>query len=288
MDLHADQSFLNDYIRRNGTDWKKRTARKSSSPPHGGFSPGLHIVQPLGEQLYIIEAGSGCSQKVSIGAEVSSMVAVDDVHGTNRLDLVVVTDEGKTITLESASPYHPLNTWNHGEIRGRMNAHAHGYSASQGIFVHEVSRQYLDIFGVYVPITFEIFDNRPNIQNEPDRRKYAVDIRDGTSSKRVLWRKEYSQPGVYTERIFIRYGPGYYALSVVMKTSHGLLYEDTFHMGYNVDFMDGFGSLLVVPLLVAALTILLCGVKKPSWDDEDADSDRESNVRGILDQELPS
>ena len=86
VDLHADQSFLNDYIRRNGTEWKKRTARKSSSPPHCGSSPGLHIVQPLGEQLSIIEAGSGCSQKISIGAEVSSMVAVDDVHGTIPTD----------------------------------------------------------------------------------------------------------------------------------------------------------------------------------------------------------
>jgi hypothetical protein len=151
-----------------------------------------------------------------------------------------------------------------------------------------VSRQYLDIFGVYVPITFEIFDNRPNIQNEPDRRKYVVDIRDGTSSKRVLWRKEYSQPGVYTERVFIRYGPGYYSLSVVMRTSHGLLYEDTFHMGYNVHFMDGFGSLLVIPLLVASLTIFLCGAKKASWDDEEMDGEREDNGRGILDQELPS
>jgi hypothetical protein len=285
VDLHADISFLDDYLRRNGTQWEKRPTRNLASPPHGGSSSGLHIVQPLGEHVYIIEAGSGCTQKVSIGAEVSSMVAVDDVHGTNKLDLVVVTEAGNTITLESSSPYHPLNTWNHGEIRGRTNSHAHGYSASQGIFVHEVSRQYVDIFGVYVPITFEIFDNRRNIQHEPGRRMYNVDIRDGTSSKRMLWRKDYTEAGVYTERVYIRYGPGYYSLSVVMKTSHGLIYEDTFHIGYNVHFMDGFGSLLVIPLLVASVTILLCGAKKASWDDEEFD---ETNSRGILDQELPA
>jgi hypothetical protein len=285
VDLHQDQSFIKDYIRRNGTAWSPRKAR-STTP---GSASGLHIVYPQDQYLFIIEGGSGCNQVIPIGDPISAMVQVDDVHGTNRLDLIVSTEAGDVITLESPSPYHPLNTWSQGELRGRTNGHAHGYSASQGIYVHERSRQYVDIFGVYVPITFEIFDNRPNIQNEDAKRQYLVEVRDGPSSKRALFRAKYDTPGVYTERFYIRYGPGYYTLHVTMLTSHGLLYEDTYHIGYNVRFMDGFGTLLWLPLLVAALTIVLFGSKKSNWDDDDeVDSDREGHSLGILGRTLPS
>jgi hypothetical protein len=169
-----------------------------------------------------------------------------------------------------------------------MNGHAHGYSASQGIFVHEASRQFVDVFGVYVPITFEIFDNRPNVQNEKEKRQYSVEIRDGPSSKRALFRAKYEEPGVYTDRFYVRYGPGFYTFHVVMLTSHGLLYEDTFHVGYNVRFMDGFGTLLWLPLLLAAVPILLFGSRKSNWQDEETDGDRDGHALGILGRSLPS
>jgi len=289
VDLHADQTFLDDYIRRNGTRWtpRRRASVTASAPPHGGSAAGLHIVFPQAEMLYIIEGGSGCSQTISIGDPVSAMIQVDDVHGTNRLDLVVSTESGDIITLESATPYHPLNTWSHGELRGRMNGLVHGFSASQGIFVHEMSRQYTDIFGVYVPITFEIFDNRPNIRNEPNKRKYLVEVRAGTSSKRALFRAEYNETGVFTERVYIRFGPGYYSLNLVMMTSHGLMYEDTFHVGYNVHFMSGFSALLWLPLLVASATIFFCGVKKASWDDQGSETEDEGQMP-LLGRDIPS
>jgi hypothetical protein len=287
VDLHADQSFLEKYIRRNSEPWRQ-VSRKSSHPRNGGSAFGLHIVYPSGKSLFIIEAGSGCTQTISIGEDVTAMVSVDDVHGTNRLDLVVATKAGNIVTLESASPYHPLNVWNNGETRGRLGGNAHGYSASQGVFVHSTSRQYVDIFGVYVPITFEIFDNRPNIRNEPARRKYRVEIRDGASPKRALLKTEYNKPGVYTERVYVRFGPGFYSLSVVLTTTHGLVYEDIFHIGYNVHFMSGFGMLLWLPLVVAAATIVFCGVKRDSYDDDgEMNGDRSSSM-GILGRVLPT
>ena len=204
VDLHSNQEYISDYIRRNSTHFSRtarRVTKKSNEPsiPQGGAVGGLHIVQPIGKELFIIEGGSGCLQKVNIGDEVSTMVQVDDIHATNGLDLLVSTDSGNVITLESPAPYHPLNTWNRGATRGR-NSHAHGYTASQGVFVHEVSRQFKDTFGVYVPITFEIFDNRPGIEREPEKKVYKIEIRDGTSSKRVLHRAEYSSSGVVRYR----------------------------------------------------------------------------------------
>jgi hypothetical protein len=273
VDLHSDQEFLLDYIRRNGTKWYKERRRESGSPaPHGGLSSGLHIVLPVGSDLVIAEAGSGCIQSISIGDDILAMVQADDVHGTNSLDLVITTASGNTVTLESQSPYHPLNVWNNGETRGRANNAAHGYSASQGVFVHDVSRKFRDIFGVYIPITFEIFDNRPNIMNEPDKRVYKVEVREGLSKARL--KKAYNSTGVYTERIYIPSGPGYYALTVVLKTTHGLIYEDTFHIGYNINYMEGFGILLWLPLVIACIVIFVLGTKPGThWEDDDFQGD---------------
>jgi hypothetical protein len=157
-----------------------------------------------------------------------------------------------------------------------------GFTASQGIFVRDVSRRFRDVFGVYVPVTLEIFDNRPNIANEPDKRVYKVEIRDGTSPKRAVFRKTYSQSGVYTERLYINYGPGFYTLSVLMKSTHGIYYEDIFHVGYNVHFMDGFGLLLYLPLFLAAIPIFFCSKKKANWDDDDfGEDERDGKGLGI-------
>jgi hypothetical protein len=69
----------------------------------------------------IIGAGSGFVQKMDIGDVITSMVLANDVHGSNRLDLVVSTAAGNIVTLESpAVPYHPWNVWNNGETRGRI------------------------------------------------------------------------------------------------------------------------------------------------------------------------
>lgn len=285
IDLHSEQDHWKAYISRNGTAWTQPASNKPASGaiPHGGSAAGLHVVQPVGSNLYIIEAGSGCTQLISIGEEIASMVQADDVHGTNNIDLVISTKSGDIVTLESpAVPYHPLNVWNTGEVRGRRNNFAHGFSASQGIFVHEMSRQYRDIFGVYVPITFEIFDNRPNIQNEQDKRQYHVEIRDGTSAKRAMFRKTFNEAGVYTERLYINYGPGYYTLTVLLRTSHGLQYEDVFHLGYNVHYMDGFGLLLWLPLFLASIFIVSCSKRKANWDDDEYDEVARGKNQGIL------
>jgi hypothetical protein len=286
VDLHADQSWLESYLHRGETRYTKPALSGSrEKPPNGGRDIGLHIVFPAENTIVIIEGGSGCAQTVSVGDRVLSMVQVDDVHGTGNLDLVITTASGNVITLESPAPFHPLNVWNSGEMRGRTNAFAHGYSASQGIFVHDVSRQYRDIFGVYIPVTFEIFDNRPNIKNEPDRRKYFVEVRAGTS--RPIFRKTYEQVGVFTERMYIPYGPGYYQLTAMLKTTHGIIYEDTFHVGYNVNYMKGFGMMLWLPLLISAICIFLCGTRKSHWDDEDYDGDDRNGRQGILGGPLP-
>ena len=76
-----------------------------------------------------------------------------------------------------------------------------------------------------------------------------------------------------------------------MTTSHGLVYEDSFAIGYNVHFLNGFGLLLWLPLCVACITIVLCGAKRTNWADDDYEGDldaRENSSLGILGRSLPS
>ncbi|EJK59276.1 hypothetical protein THAOC_20524, partial [Thalassiosira oceanica] len=214
--------------------------KESAPQPHGGTGRGLHIVQPVGSTINIIEGSTSCEQRLDLGDTIPSMVQADDIHGTGGVDLgawcvssshllqffiifpsadvrfceVVTTAQGEIITLESDSvPFHPLNTHSAGAARSPgSNSQSHGFSASQGIFVHPISRQYRDVLGVYLPVTFEIFDRRPNIDKEVDKQLYAVEIRAGMSAKRTVFSKTYNSVGVYTEKVQIQvsvnYAPG--------------------------------------------------------------------------------
>ncbi|KAL7536549.1 hypothetical protein ACHAXR_007234, partial [Thalassiosira sp. AJA248-18] len=300
IDLHEDQHHWLDQMHGlseddiatihaiNSEAFKDHELNDSTKPrPHGGSGRGLHVVQPLGSKLHILEGSTSCEQTVDVGDSIPSMVQADDVHGTGGLDLVVTTSQGDILTLESdVVPYHPLNVWSAGVTRapGSSNAQAHGFSSTQGIFVHPISRQFRDILGIYVPITFEIFDRRPSIENEPSRRVYQVDIRAGMSSKRVVFSHTYDTPGVYTEKIQIPYGPGYYAFSVRLSTTHGIVYEDTFHVGWNVNYMGGLWLIVCLPLILAAIPILLFK-RKPNWEE---DEDYGTRGTGILGRTPPS
>jgi len=282
-DIDKIRAINNEASRQHGID-------DSAKPrPHGGSGRGLHVVQPLGSTLHIIEGSTSCEQTIDVGDSIPAMVQADDVHGTGGLDLVVTTSQGEILTLESdVVPYHPLNVWSAGMTRvpGSSNAQAHGFSSTQGIFVHPISRQFRDILGIYVPITFEIFDRRPSIKNEENRRQYQVDVRAGMSVKRTVFSHTYDAPGVYTEKIQIPYGPGYYAFSVRLRTTHGIVYEDTFHIGWNVNYMGVLWLIVCLPLVLAAIPILMFK-RKPNWE-EDKDYGGGSRGTGILGRAPPS
>ena len=245
----------------------------------------LGSVQPLGQNLHIIEGATACTETIDVGENIPSMVMADDVHGTGGLDLVVTTSKGEILTLESdVVPYHPLNVWSAGVSRSPgSNAQSHGFSSKQGIFVHHISRQFRDILGIYLPITFEIFDRRPNIEHEKNRQLYYVDIRAGMSAKRTIFTYTYNATGVYTERVQIPFGPGYYSVSIRLRTTHGIVYEDTFHVGFNVNYMGGLWVMVFVPLVIATALVLM-KVRKPNWKE---DEDYGGRGTGILGRAVP-
>ena len=110
-------------------------------------------------------------------------------------------------------------------------------------------------------------------------------MRDGTSAKEPIFWKTYNKAGVYTEGVYVNYGLRYYTITVLLRTSHGLIYEDVFHLGYNVHYMDGLGMILWLPLSLAAIFIFNCSKKKIDWDDDEYDEvvRGKGRGRGILD-----
>jgi hypothetical protein len=287
VDLHGDQHHWMDSLHGLSAESVDRIREKNIEAsrfdlpkprPHGGSGRGLHVVQPLGSTLHIIEGSTSCVNSIDVGDTIPSMVQADDVHGTGGLDLVVTTSQGEILTLESDMvPYHPLNVWSAGVTRapGSSNAHAHGFSSTQGIFVHPISRQFRDILGIFIPITFEIFDRRPSVNNQEN--KYQVDIRAGISVKRTIYTRTFNTTGVYTERIQIPFGPGYYALSVRMVSTHGIVYEDSFHIGWNVNYMGNLWLIVCLPLVLASIPILFFK-RKANWKEDDDFGD---NARGL-------
>ena len=272
IQMEGSESYLDDYIatipnpllvdlhaRSKGSSWKhvisqasKTSATRKGRITHGGISPGLHIVQPLQSMLYIIEGGSGCCNAKNMNFEVHAMAQIDDMHGTETLDLVLTSTTGDVYTLDlpDVVPYHPLN------VHPRPGVYVHGSSASAGIFVHNMDRKYRDVLGVVFYITLEVFD-RKSIDNQGgDNNKYYVEIRDGPSARRKIFKKIYNRPGVYPEKIYIPYGPGYYTLCIRMKTNHGLIYEDVIHLGYNVNYSVGLTSMLIFPIIAAIISII--------------------------------
>ena len=75
-------------------------------------------------------------------------------------------------------------------------------------------------------------------------------------------------PGIYTEQVFVPFGPGYYTVTARLTTTHGLVYEDVFSLGYNVDFASGLAWIVLVPLIVAAIPLLSIR-RKANWQEDD-------------------
>jgi len=214
----------------------------------------VHIVQPIQSNLHIIDGISGCIQVINIGDGIASMVQVDDVSGTGTLDLIVRTTTGEILTLEVPDdiPFHPLN------VRSRPGVPVHSFSASSGIYVHEHSRGYRQVLGMPLVFTFEFFDGGYRIEQGYRSRPYMVEMRLGTSGRRSIFQRIYDKPGVYTQEVYIPYSPGYYTVSVRLRTMHGLVHEDTFHFGHNMNYANSLPWLAILPLFATAILLLLC------------------------------
>ncbi|CAN0306385.1 unnamed protein product, partial [Hapterophycus canaliculatus] len=88
---------------------------------HRGVGGGLHLLAPSEDgHVFVIEATTGCVNKIDLGERVRSMVLADDVDGDGTLDLVMGTMSGEVVALSTNMPFHPLNAWS-SQVRGPLN-----------------------------------------------------------------------------------------------------------------------------------------------------------------------
>ena len=106
---------------------------KPHTPGYGGDARGLHILIPAPDgNIYIVEGGSGCTQKLTVGAPLNPLLLADELTGDGRFSIVASTTDEQLLAFETPLPAHPLNVWE-GVVRGRRNGFVHGYGgASQG------------------------------------------------------------------------------------------------------------------------------------------------------------
>ena len=248
IDLHEDQNY---WLTKNVKSHSKN--RKSSLPGHGGNSKGLHIVVSANKHIYFIEGATGCTNRFNVGENIRNMVLAGDITGNGKLSFFVTTLSGEALTFETPLKSHSLNSWL-SPLRSRQNGFVQGYSSPVGIFVHERSSEFRDVLGYFFPITFEIFDRR----HLPDeyKRKFTVTIGVGTGNSQIRFKKEYSETGVFTERIALRTN-NYSTIVVSLKTEHGLYFEETFVVGYNVRYGEGLEWLIALPIILAAIPLIL-------------------------------
>jgi len=214
------------------------------------------ILQPWNSKLFIIQPmmanENGCMQTFDLGSEISSVqVAELDDNDIGMIHIIATSISGEIITLETH-----LNLSK--SLPHIHSTHSRMSDGLRNIFVDERSRKWRNIVGTTVPVTFTLVDTKPTPM-KGEEYTYPVEIRVNRSSKNIIFRKVYDSPGTFTEKLELPFPPGYYTLTIRLRTHDGIIVDDEIQFSYNINsFSVEMLSLMVsVPLLVVAVALLL-------------------------------
>ena len=213
--------------------------------PIGGGGGGLHVVVPASDgHVYVVEGATGCANRVDIGEEVHAMPLAEDVSGSGTMDLVVATATGDVAVFDTGVPYNALNAWP-GQLRGGRNGFVHGRAQGVRVVGGAGCRT---VIGNAVQLRIEIVD--------VGGRGAPYDVAVATGAAKRVARFLYEKPGAYTLVLPLP-APGHTPVTVSMTTHHGLFYEDSTCIRYNVDFYRPLKFALLLPLMAASAIGLL-------------------------------
>ncbi len=101
--------------------------RGAKTRPSDSFhGRGLHLLVPTFDgHIYVIEALSGCAERIDVGERVVTMPLLDDVTNDGYLDMLIGTMSGELLLFDTSVPYHPLNSWS-SYPKHRLNGFTHG------------------------------------------------------------------------------------------------------------------------------------------------------------------
>lgn len=245
----------------------KARARGYATFPSGGkdstskaskrASEGLHLLAPSYDgHLYVIDGVKGCAERVDVGEHIVSTPLVDDVSGDGYIDVLLGTVNGEIMLLETKIPYHPLNSWS-SFPKGRMNGFTHGQT---GISIPELEKRMLKFAeirgGYFLPVSFDIWDNRKIVSDSHPPRSYVVTISKGLNKLSPLITKTFDSPGRYTIRVPVS-PPESMVLVIGMKNEYGQYFEDVAPVSVSTRFYIWIKYLLVAPVILVSLPLLL-------------------------------
>jgi len=211
----------------------------------------LHIlVHTMAGHIFIINAFDGCVESLDIGGGSYSMLIADSLTGSGKMEIVAATSEGDIYLLGTEAPYHPLNAWP-SLVRGRNVLTVNN---NIGVLIDESTRLMEHISGKYFPLIFNIIDSRSKRVNP----RYTIQILFGSQ---MLFTDIFTIEG--PQRVLVNCPKtlsGTYAVTegivkVLMINEHGQVYQDSFHVTFNVNFYKTMKWILVIPFLGMCFTL---------------------------------
>ncbi|XP_027044163.1 protein DEFECTIVE IN EXINE FORMATION 1-like [Pocillopora damicornis] len=226
-----------------------------------GESSAADMVVPLvNGQIAIIRGIDRCTELINVGKTVlGSIVSADIVPGRPGLELVLGADDGTLLCLGNA-PNAPTDSLAFPVDRNELfswpaeTLPCSGttfYSGKVGVRFTTKSLENTQITGKYFLIEFEIRDDQPmDVKGKLYKLKIII-------GRRLIIKKSYKSPGLYTEQVEVPSKPCRAVVSVQLFTEHGQCFQSSLHASFNGHFKDDMAWLLLVPFITTGCLLLI-------------------------------
>eukprot|EP00823_Brevimastigomonas_motovehiculus_P004817 TRINITY_DN3294_c0_g1_i1.p1 TRINITY_DN3294_c0_g1~~TRINITY_DN3294_c0_g1_i1.p1 ORF type:complete len:840 (-),score=130.77 TRINITY_DN3294_c0_g1_i1:99-2618(-) len=263
-----------------------RAASSSSVLPTTSFSPSksLSLIFPSFDgHVYIVDGGTGCTNKIDLGEESYSMVLVDDILDNGRMQLLVSTMSGNIFCFATNIPSHPLKSWRFQfpSINGNAFSSKFNYL---GVYVVGLEHNHLDVTGSSMLVTFEIVDHRAKKTlalaaqthssssfSKPTTGTEGHDAADTYTNLQISSHSQYRDPvylvnlttgnvrwwsgvfttaGQHTIEVESPSRPMQVVFQLIMLNEHSQAFVDSFSASFNIYYYRILKFVVVVPFIV--------------------------------------
>jgi outer membrane protein assembly factor BamB len=225
----------------------------------GGADSELHLVfSSFDGHVYVVNARSGCYDRLDLGEDSYTQVLADDLTGNGMLDLLVSTMNGHLFCFETDTPWTPLRAWR-SQAQGRnVFQPREGF---QGVVISGVpSGRHAPraVTGVRFPLEIELHDAR----RVPGTRVHRLEVRLGRELllNRTYELREGAQLLVVREELPSPAQPFEGLLTVQMTNEHGQYFEDVISMSVNAGFESILKYVTLLPLAAATIAMTLASI----------------------------
>lgn len=217
--------------------------------------------------LYVVNAHTGCYERVDFGEHSYTQVLADDITGNGHIDLLLSTMNGNVFCFETKTPYVPLRAWRSQQQGGNVWQQREGFL---GVAIHGTGGRHdaRTLAGASFHLEFGIYDAR----RAPKARWYRVVVRLGrslvllnTTYHRILADSSSAalpEPWtLYRETLACpaeRMQAG--LLTISMTNEHGQSFEDSIAVTFNENFEEVLKWAALLPFVGAVALIAIASM----------------------------